>query len=201
MKRAWETRRANAAAQADEEVEPVENTTPAAVAVPVPDADTSLPTETGAEKDAEAEAHLALQLDVATQADVASEPDVAVVAESAPQPEVALQPDLATRPEVAARPDLTPPPVLPVSTADQQDLVAAWTEHPVCLCGCGEELPRPKPNARQSLFRVGHDSRLKSLAARVIKGAASRDQIPAIARAFRDRIGFLRTRPELAAAF
>jgi hypothetical protein len=173
MKRAWANRRASAA-QTDEAIELVSDTTPAVVAVP------------------------------AVEANPAVEPDRAT------QPELAHEPDLAHEPEVTFQPALTPAPVpavesdstaQPVSTAVQPDSLAAWIEHPVCLCGCSESLVRSTSEARQSLFKPGHDSRLKSLAARVVKGTASPDEIPAIARALQERIGFLKSRPELAAAF
>jgi hypothetical protein len=144
--------------------------TPVARTVPAVDAETDLPSETASENDAAVEAHLALQ------------------------PDLAVQPDVAPQPVPAAEQDS------PVQPVVQPDSVAAWTEHPVCLCGCGESLLRSKPEARQSLYKKGHDARLKSLAGRVIKGTASRDGIPAIARALQERIGFLKTRPELAAA-
>jgi hypothetical protein len=183
MKRAWATRRANAAPQADPAVEPVADT-----GVPAVETETDLPTEIGvvSENGAAVEAHPSVEPDLATQPEVASEPDVA------------REPALAPPPVPAAELDST---VQSVSTVVQPDSVAAWTKHPVCLCGCGEDLVLSKSEARQSLFKVGHDARLKSLAARVIKGTASRDEIPAIARALQERIGFLKTRPELAAAF
>ena len=76
-----------------------------------------------------------------------------------------------------------------------------WWERPVCLCGCGEQLVRHRNPDRQRLFKPGHDARLKSVAAAVIAGEVSGDTIPLAAKVLRDRIGFLKRRPELRKAF
>ena len=76
-----------------------------------------------------------------------------------------------------------------------------WYENPTCLCGCGEPLVRHRNPERQRLFRAGHDARLKSVAAGVLAGEVPEHAIPEIARMLRNRIGFLRTRPELLKAF
>jgi hypothetical protein len=78
---------------------------------------------------------------------------------------------------------------------------AAWFEKPVCLCGCGEPLVRHPNPEKQRLFRPGHDARLKSVAAGVLAGEVPKDAIPQVAKLLKDRIGFLRTKPELAKAF
>ena len=76
-----------------------------------------------------------------------------------------------------------------------------WYENPTCLCGCGEPLVRHRNPERQRLFKAGHDARLKSVAAGVLAGEVPEHAIPEIARMLRNRIGFLRTRPELLKAF
>lgn len=78
---------------------------------------------------------------------------------------------------------------------------SAWWQRPVCLCGCGVVLVRHRNPERQRFFRPGHDARLKSVAAAVLAGEIDRKQIPDAARALKDRLGFLKTRPELARAF
>ncbi len=79
--------------------------------------------------------------------------------------------------------------------------ISNWEARPTCLCGCGGELVRHKNPIRQKLFIVGHDARLKSTAAKVIRGELPRTAISNTTRELRNRIGFLRTRPELIAAF
>jgi hypothetical protein len=78
--------------------------------------------------------------------------------------------------------------------------LAAWHERPTCLC-CGALLVKSTSAKTQRLFKQGHDSRLKALAAQVIRGEAPASKIPVIARLMRNRIGFLKTRPELMKAF
>jgi hypothetical protein len=76
-----------------------------------------------------------------------------------------------------------------------------WYENPTCLCGCGEPLVRHRNPERQRLFKAGHDARLKSVAAGVVAGEVPEHAIPEITRMMKNRIGFLRTRPELSKAF
>jgi hypothetical protein len=87
--------------------------------------------------------------------------------------------------------------------------LAAWQERPTCLC-CGALLVRASAKLSfaksasvktQRLFKQGHDARLKALAAQVVRGEAPASRIPVIARLMRNRIGFLKTRPELMPAF
>jgi hypothetical protein len=71
-------------------------------------------------------------------------------------------------------------------------LVAAWFERPVCLCGCGTEL------ARNTLrFVQGHDAKLKACLRALLRGESKRQGVPAIARAMKEHIKFLRDSPEL----
>ena len=79
--------------------------------------------------------------------------------------------------------------------------LAAWQERPTCLCNCGALLVKATSSKGQRLFKQGHDARLKALAAQVIRGEAPASRIPVIARLMRNRIGFLKTRPELMPAF
>jgi len=78
---------------------------------------------------------------------------------------------------------------------------AKWFEKPVCLCGCGEPLVRHRNPERQRLFKPGHDARLKAVAAGVLVGEVPKSAIPEIARVLKNRIGFLKTKPELLKAF
>lgn len=55
--------------------------------------------------------------------------------------------------------------------------LAAWQERPTCLSDCGALLTKSASAKSQRLFKQGHDSRLKALAAQVIRGEA-----PAITR-------------------
>jgi hypothetical protein len=73
--------------------------------------------------------------------------------------------------------------------------IAAWTEKPTCLCGCGAELKKAKSPAAQSNFKAGHDAVLKATALK------RPNEVPEIARIMRHRLGFLKTRPELMKAF
>lgn len=79
--------------------------------------------------------------------------------------------------------------------------LAAWQQRPTCLCDCGELLVQSASAKSQRLFKQGHDARLKALAAQVIRGEVPASHIPVIARLMRNRIGFLKTRPELMKAF
>ena len=78
---------------------------------------------------------------------------------------------------------------------------AGWFQKPLCLCGCGEVLVKHRNPERQRLFRPGHDARLKSIAAGVLAGEIPEHAIPPTAKMLKNRIGFLRTRPELAKVF
>jgi hypothetical protein len=78
------------------------------------------------------------------------------------------------------------------------EMAASWSEDPVCLCGCGDQLEKRKV---QPMYRLGHDAKLKGKALSVIRGEAEPDTIPAIAKALRSKLGFLKTRPELIPAF
>src|ERR1035438_3922761 len=80
------------------------------------------------------------------------------------------------------------------------EMVAAWSENPVCICGCGGPVKK-KEGAAQTMFRNGHDAKLKAEALNVIRGKAEPDTIPEIAKALRSKLGFLKTRPELIPAF
>jgi hypothetical protein len=80
------------------------------------------------------------------------------------------------------------------------ELANRWAEQPICLCGCGGRLEKRK-GAAQSKYRVGHDSKLKAQALAVIQGKADPNTIPPIAKALRNKLGFLKTRPELMPAF
>jgi acetylglutamate kinase len=79
--------------------------------------------------------------------------------------------------------------------------IAQFYERPVCLCGCGELLIKAESIKAQRLYRPGHDSRLKALARKVIAGEIPAQKIPVVARLLYKRIGFLKTMPELGAAF
>ncbi len=79
--------------------------------------------------------------------------------------------------------------------------IEKWYERPVCLCGCGELLVKADSEKTQRLYKPGHDARLKALARKVVAGEIPAQKIPAVARLLHKRIGFLKTMPELAAAF
>lgn len=78
---------------------------------------------------------------------------------------------------------------------------AEWFEHPVCLCGCGEALAVHKSRDKQRFFRPGHDSKLKSVAAKIVKGEADRNAIPAVAKLMKAHLAFLQKDAELAKVF
>ena len=78
---------------------------------------------------------------------------------------------------------------------------AAWFEHPVCLCGCGEALVRHKSREKQRFFRPGHDAKLRSVAGKVLRHEADPNAIPEIARTMRAQFAFLQKDSELAKAF
>lgn len=76
-----------------------------------------------------------------------------------------------------------------------------WRESPTCCCGCGTELAISKDPKRQRLFCQGHDGRLHAFLAKVLRGEASRQDIPLAARANLARIGFIQRDRELQKAF
>ena len=80
------------------------------------------------------------------------------------------------------------------------EMAVSWSENPTCVCGCGDQLDK-KSGSAQTMFRNGHDAKLKAKALSVIRGKADPDTIPAIAKALRSKLGFLKTRPELIPAF
>src|ERR1039457_3718810 len=78
---------------------------------------------------------------------------------------------------------------------------AEWLAHPVCCCGCSARLDVAKNPERQSSFKPGHDSALKSLLRKINRGEAKRDDIPQAARANLARIKFIQADPEFQKAF
>src|ERR1035437_10971270 len=52
---------------------------------------------------------------------------------------------------------------------------AEWLAHPECCCGCRARLGVAKNPERQSSFKPGHDSALKSLLRKINRGEAKRD--------------------------
>jgi hypothetical protein len=66
-----------------------------------------------------------------------------------------------------------------------------FAANPVCCCGCGAKLVVGKDSQRQRLFAQGHDGRLHKLLRQVLRGEASRQDIPLAARANLARIGFV----------
>ena len=80
------------------------------------------------------------------------------------------------------------------------EMVACWSENPVCVCGCGGQLEK-RSGSTQTMFRNGHDAKLKAKALNVIRGKADAGTILEIAKALRNRLGFLKARPELIPAF
>jgi len=78
---------------------------------------------------------------------------------------------------------------------------AAWFEHPVCLCGCGETLVRHKSREKQRFFRIGHDAKLKSVAGKVLRHEADRAAIPEIAKVMKAHLAFLQKDSDLANVF
>jgi hypothetical protein len=79
--------------------------------------------------------------------------------------------------------------------------IAQYYARPICLCGCGELLAKADSEKAQRLYRPGHDARLKALARKVVAGEIPAQKIPVVARLLHKRIGFLKTMPELVAAF
>src|ERR1039458_10201966 len=78
---------------------------------------------------------------------------------------------------------------------------AEWLAHPVCCCGCSARLEVAKNPERQSSFKPGHDSALKSLLRKIIRGAAKSEDIPQAAPANLARIKFIQADPEFQKAF
>ena len=78
---------------------------------------------------------------------------------------------------------------------------AEWLAHPECCCGCRARLDVAKNPERQSSFKPGHDSALKSLLRKINRGEAKRDDIPQAARANLARIKFIQADPEFQKAF
>src|SRR5665647_259667 len=56
-----------------------------------------------------------------------------------------------------------------------------FAANPVCCCGCGTKLTVAKNPEHQRLFCQGHDGRLHKLLRQVLRGEASRQDIPAAA--------------------
>ena len=78
---------------------------------------------------------------------------------------------------------------------------AEWLARPECCCGCRARLDVAKNPERQSSFKPGHDSALKSLLRKINRGEAKRDDIPQAARANLARIKFIQADPEFQKAF
>jgi hypothetical protein len=76
-----------------------------------------------------------------------------------------------------------------------------WFANPVCFCSCNKPLVRQKNPRKQRFFLQGHDAKLKALAARIVKGEASKNEIPGFAKDLRSNIKFLMMMPELRPAF
>lgn len=76
-----------------------------------------------------------------------------------------------------------------------------WAENPVCCCGCGTKLALSNNPDRQRLFCQGHDGRLHAFLREILRGEASRRDIPLAARANLARIKFIQKDPELQKAF
>lgn len=104
-------------------------------------------------------------------------------------------------PKASVEPVAAPAPEMAASAPSTPETPAQWHQNPLCLCGCGGAIPRKNQIKKQSLFRPGHDARVKSLATRIVAGTAKPEEMPAIAKVMREHIGFLNTRPELAPAF
>src|ERR1017187_7246982 len=76
-----------------------------------------------------------------------------------------------------------------------------WAANPVCCCGCGAKLVVSKAPEQQRLFCQGHDGRLYKFLRRVLRGEASRQDIPVAARANLARIRFVQKDREILNAF
>src|ERR1035437_11085198 len=78
---------------------------------------------------------------------------------------------------------------------------AEWLARPECCCGCRVRLDVAKNPERQSSFKPGHDSALKSLLRKINRGEAKRDAIPRAARANVARIKFIQADQKFQKAF
>jgi hypothetical protein len=93
------------------------------------------------------------------------------------------------------------------STARAAAMAKTWAArrefaaNPVCCCGCGTKLAVNKNPEHQRLFCQGHDGRLHKFLRQVLRGEASRQDIPAAARANLARIGFVQKDREILNAF
>src|ERR1035437_10154928 len=76
-----------------------------------------------------------------------------------------------------------------------------WAANPVCCCGCGAKLAGGKGPGDHGLFFQGHDGRLHKLLRQILRGEASRQDIPSAARANLARIGFVQKDREILNAF
>ena len=76
-----------------------------------------------------------------------------------------------------------------------------WAANPVCCCGCGTKLAVGKDPEHQRLFCQGHDGRLHKLLRQVLRGEASRQDLPLAARANLARISFVQKDREILNAF
>ena len=76
-----------------------------------------------------------------------------------------------------------------------------WAVNPRCCCGCGTKLTVAKNPEHQRLFCQGHDGRLHKLLRQVLRGEASRQDIPVAARANLARIKFVQKDREILNAF
>ena len=74
-----------------------------------------------------------------------------------------------------------------------------WAANPVC--GCSAKLAVSKDPEHQRLFCQGHDGRLHKLLRQILRGEASRQDIPSAARANLARIGFVQKDREILNAF
>src|ERR1035437_1363613 len=72
-----------------------------------------------------------------------------------------------------------------------------FAANPVCCCGCGAKLAVGEDTDHQRLFGQGHDGRLHKLLRQVLRGEASRQDIPAAARANLARSGFVQKEREI----
>src|ERR1017187_4138203 len=94
-----------------------------------------------------------------------------------------------------------PPGHLPAKRRATAGVDAEWLAHPICCCGCSARLAVAQNPERQSPFKPGHDSALKSLLRKIIRGEAKREDIPQAARANLARIKFIQADPEFQKAF
>ena len=76
-----------------------------------------------------------------------------------------------------------------------------WAANPMCCCGCGAKLAIAKNPEQQRLFAQGHDGRLHKFLRKVLRGEASRQDIPVAARANLARIKFIQNDREIQKAF